>query len=100
MPVLLVDNLATYHTVRTCMDWNKHVYLLINKKNLGSTITHTGAKAKVDAYFGIGIGPILLFHKGCYQYSTDLLSCDRERCDIPSCTSHNHDVGIICQGIP
>ena len=81
------------------MDWNEHVHeYKIN--NFIFTITHTGAKAKVDGYFGAGIGPIPLFHKGCYQQSTNLLSCYRESCDIPSCTSHNHDVGVICQGIP
>ena len=55
-----------------------------------------GAKAKVNAYFNQGTGPVLLSDLYCAGTEASLLDCDHRSCGVTSC-SHANDAGVICE---
>ena len=59
-------------------------------------IIDLGGKAKSNAYFGLGTGPILLSDLYCTGTESSLLECSQQSCYVTSCT-HSNDVGVICE---
>ena len=55
-----------------------------------------GSKAKRNAYFGFGTGPILLSNLYCTGTESSLLECSHQSCGVTSCT-HSNDAGVICE---
>ena len=57
----------------------------------------TGAIARSHAYFGQGIGSILLDQVACTGNETRLVNCRSNPLGIHDC-SHSEDAGVTCQG--
>ena len=55
-----------------------------------------GASSFYDAYFGKGIGPILLNHVSCSSPRSSLLNCNIDY-NYNRYSYHNDDAGVRCQ---
>lgn len=61
---------------------------------------YTGAHPLNSISDSVSLGPVHLVHQVCQCDSPSLLSCTHGvACGVPSCMSHIHDVGVVCQGI-
>lgn len=56
-----------------------------------------GAATRRSAYYGMGIGPILLSNLYCTGSEDTLLGCNRNMYGALSCT-HRQDAGVVCEG--
>lgn len=56
-------------------------------------MNHVGAIARHNAFYGGGIGPILLSQVRCTGFEMSLLDCPYS---IASGCSHSHDAGVKC----
>ena len=56
---------------------------------------HTGAIARTSAYYGQGIGPILLSGVRCTGFETSLFDCPHAGIETSNC-GHSLDAGVKC----
>ena len=59
----------------------------------------TGAIARSSAYFGRGIGSILLDNVGCSGTESRLIDCSHNPIGSHDC-SHTEDAGVTCRPLP
>ena len=60
-------------------------------------LRYVGAIAVTDAYFGPGMGPILLDNVECTGDEQKLTACPNQRIGQHDC-QHSEDASVICQG--
>ena len=56
----------------------------------------TGAIARSRAYFGAGVGDILLDNVGCSGTESRLIDCSNNGIGVHNCV-HSEDAGVTCQ---
>ena len=61
-------------------------------------INHTGAVARISAYFGQGTVPILLDNVGCRGTESRLIDCTYSSHTLDC--NHREDAGVTCQPLP
>ena len=56
----------------------------------------TDARARLNAAFGQGSGPIILGYVQCTGSEQTLFQCQHNVLDQLGCTSHSYDAGVEC----
>ena len=61
---------------------------------------YSGGSARSNAFYGEGVGIILLDNVECYGNESSLFDCKHRYFELNDCGGHKEDAGVICDGEP